>query len=44
MRSKRFVLIAALLLAMGWVAYESIQGGNQVRVVDDGTMPPPSFP
>lgn len=40
---KRFALAALLLLVLGAVAYESYTS-TSVRVAEDGTPPPPSFP
>jgi hypothetical protein len=41
---RRKLALAALLLALGFSAYEAFTHKAQVQVTDDGTPPPPSFP
>jgi len=41
---RRRLAVAALLLALGFSAYEAFTNKPLVTVTDDGTPPPPSFP
>jgi len=41
---RKRLAVAALLLALGFSAYETFSHKAQVTVTDDGTLPPPSFP
>jgi hypothetical protein len=41
---RKRLAVAALLLALGFSAYEAFTHKTHVQVTDDGTPPPPSFP
>ena len=41
---RKRLAVAALLLALGFSAYEAFTHKAQIQVTDDGTPPPPSFP